>query len=471
MPRFSRKQTEPHRSLWLQQALGDEPPAAALQGAARADIAIIGGGFVGLWTALRLKEHDPSCDVVIVEQDICGGGVSGRNAGWILSWSAKIPTLQKVCGEDEALRLMRASEAVIGEIQAFAQTNAIEIDFHRDGWLWVASTPAHLGAWEETVSRCERMGITAFRRLEPEEATRRSGSAKVVGGVLDTTTALIQPAALARGLRRVALERGVRIYEGSRVVDLDRDYPVVLTTAQGRLVAEKLVIAGNAWATEFGELRRAVVVTASDIVVTEPIPQRLAALGFTGGEGVTDSRLMLDYYRATPDGRLLFGKGGAGLALGGRVGNRFDDNQQFAQVTKARLRKYFPTLADVPITNTWAGPIDRSPDGLPLFGRLGGKEHIVYGIGFSGNGVGPSVLAGRILASLALERRDEWSESPLARRPLNGFPPEPVRFLGGRVVQEAVRRKEWAEEAGRAPNPIALRLANLAPASVEDKHA
>jgi glycine/D-amino acid oxidase-like deaminating enzyme len=145
----------PHRSLWLQQVLGDEPPLPPLEGAARADVAIVGGGYVGLWTAVRVKEHDPSCDVVVLEQDVCGGGVSGRNAGWILSWALKLPTLLKICGEAEAMRLYRASEAAIGEIEQLTREHGIDIAFHQDGWLWVASSTAQRDAWNEVVELCE----------------------------------------------------------------------------------------------------------------------------------------------------------------------------------------------------------------------------------------------------------------------------------------------------------------------------
>jgi glycine/D-amino acid oxidase-like deaminating enzyme len=459
----------PHRSLWLQQALGDEPPAPPLEGAARADVAIVGGGYVGLWTALRIKEHDPSCDVVVLERDICGGGASGRNAGWILSWAPKLPTLMKICGEDEALRIYHASEAVIDEIWQLTQQHGIDIDYHRDGWLWVASSPAQLDTWEGTVALCERYGITAFQRLDPAEARARAGSDLIVGAVHDTTTALIQPAKLARGLRRLALEAGVRIYENTPMLSFEREYPVAIRTARGRLAADRMVIAMNAWAAGVRELGRAIGVTASDSIATEPIPARLTALRLTGGEGITDSRLRLHYYRVTPDQRLLFGGGGGGIALGGRIGPEFDGNPTWQRATHAAMLRFFPSLAEVRITHHWAGPIDRSPDALPLLGTLPSHPHISYGVGWSGNGVGPSVLGGRILAGLALGLDNEWTVSPFVNRSITGFPPEPVRFVGMHVVRRSVRHMEDALDAGRTPNPLAVRLAAFAGGGLEDR--
>jgi glycine/D-amino acid oxidase-like deaminating enzyme len=123
------------RSLWLREALGDSPADPPLRGADRADVAVVGGGYVGLWTALRIKEKDPACDVVVLERDICGGGASGRNGGMVLSWWPKLSSLLKVCGEEEALRLGRASEAAIDEIHAFCKDNDINAHFRRGGFL------------------------------------------------------------------------------------------------------------------------------------------------------------------------------------------------------------------------------------------------------------------------------------------------------------------------------------------------
>ena len=134
-----------HRSLWLQQVEGDSPDRPPLEDHAEADIAILGGGYVGLWTALRIKEHDPACDVAVLEQDICGGGASGRNGGFVLSWWPKLSSLTKLFGPEEAIRICRSSEAAITEIKAFCEANHIDADFRRGGWLWTATSQSQLG--------------------------------------------------------------------------------------------------------------------------------------------------------------------------------------------------------------------------------------------------------------------------------------------------------------------------------------
>jgi putative aminophosphonate oxidoreductase len=462
-------QLSTHRSLWLQQIQNDAPDQPPLEGHAKSDIAILGGGYVGLWTALRIKERDPACDVTVLEQDICGGGASGRNGGFVLSWWPKLASLTKLFGPEEAIRICRSSERAIEEIEAFCTAHHIDADVRRGGWLWTATSAAQLGAWESVVQITEKMGVDVFRRLDPAEVARRAGSPAHRAGVFEASAAIVQPAALVRGLREVALERGVRIYEHTRVRDFTRTAPVTLHTDQGTLTTQKLVIANNAWAASIRELRRAIAVISSDIVATAPIPDRLAHIGWQKDLSITDSQTMVDYYRITRDGRIAFGKGGWTIAYSGRIGPNFDRHPRRAAEVTADLRRYYPMLKDVPITHDWSGPIDRTPDSLPRIGRLSGHPNIVYGIGWSGNGVGPSVIGGRILASLALDCNDEWSNHPLVGRSLNNFPPEPIRYVGAHLVRAAVARKERAEIEDRKPSWLSVQLAKLAPAGLEDK--
>ncbi len=440
-----------------------------LQGHTKADVAIVGGGFVGLWTAIRIKEHEPQCDVVVLEQDICGGGASGRNGGFVLSWWPKLASLARLFGETEAVRIGRVSEDAIEEIARFCREHQIDADFRRGGWLWTATSTAQLNAWESVVQICERMDVKAFRRLDPAQAGRLAGSPMHRAGVFEASAAVVQPAALVRGLRRVALEKGVRIFEHTRVRLFTRACPVTIVTESGSVTADRLVIANNAWAASIRELRRAIAVISSDIVATAPIPERLQQIGWNADLAITDSQTMVDYYRISRDGRIVFGKGGWTIAYGGSIKSNFDRHAGRAAEVTADLRRYYPMLGHVPITHDWSGPIDRTPDSLPLFGYLGGHRNIVYGIGWSGNGVGPSVIGGRILAGMILDHNDAWGRHPLIGRSVKNFPPEPIRFVGAHMVRTAVAAKERAESSGRKPPWLAVQLAKLAPAGLEDK--
>jgi putative aminophosphonate oxidoreductase len=453
------------RSWWLREAIEVGSAAPALTGDMSAEVCIVGGGYTGLWTALRIKELEPSRDVMVVEADVCGGGASGRNGGFAMTFWHQFLALENVCGADEALRLARASADAVQEIGAFCRDHGIDAGFGADGWLWTATNPAQVGAWATTVAAIERHGERPFEPLSPVEAAARAGSVRHLAGVFEAGSATVQPALLARGLRRVALERGVRIFEGSPMVGLDRGPVLRVVTARGRVRAERVVIAMNAWSARLRELRRSFVTVSSDVVLSDPVPELLAAIGLRNAISISDSRLMVHYYRPTRDRRLAFGKGGGRLVFDGRIGERFEGASPRAAWVTSSLRALYPALAGVPIAASWAGPIDRTFDGLPFFTSLG-RPDLICGLGFSGNGVGPTVLGGRILASMALERADQWSNCGLVRAAPGGLPPEPLRYLGGRVVQAAVARKERAEDEARAPSWLDRRLASLAPAGL-----
>jgi glycine/D-amino acid oxidase-like deaminating enzyme len=455
----------PPRSLWLQEALGAEDGVASteLVETTRADICVVGGGYTGLWTALRIAELEPGASIALVEADICGGGPSGRNGGFALSWWPKVETLIKRVGEEEALRLVRISAAAVDELGAFCEREGIDAHYRRGGWLWTATSPAQLGSWEGAVEAAARAGEEPFELLSAEEVQRRTGSPVHLGAVFEAGAATVQPALLARGLRRVAAARGVRIYERSPMVELDRERGIVRTPS-GSVEAGAVVLATGAWLAGVPELKRAVVAVASDMVATAPMPERLEEAGWTGGESISNCRLMVHYYRTTRDGRIAFGQGGHRHVLGGRVNDDFlGESASAARHLRRDLVHYVPYAEGVEVTHAWGGPIDRTADGAPVFGRLPGRVPIVYAVGYSGNGVAPCLTAGKILASSALGRDDEWSGSGLNRGVTGRFPPEPIRYVGGFVVRAAVKRKESREDVGRSVDPLTRRIAGLAP--------
>jgi len=192
------------------------------------------------------------------------------------------------------------------------------------------------------------------------------------------------------------------------------------------------------------------------------VPEVLEQIHWTAGEAIADGRLRVNYYQATQDDRIVFGKGGGTLAFGGRIDAGFHHDEARAALVAAQFRRIIPAAAGAAITHSWAGPVARTADGLPAFGWL--SDGVAFGAGYSGNGVGPSHVGGRILASLALRRDDDWSGWGLVRRPPDAFPREPVRYLGGLAVRGAVSRKEAAEDAGARPGATTRLLAGFAPA-------
>jgi len=459
-----------HRSFWLEQALAQtETPSSGLMGDHKSDLLIVGGGFVGLWTAIQIKKMDPACEVLLIEQDICGGGASGRSGGFVLSWWPKLTSLIKICGEEDALRIVRDSENAIHDISDFCKTNAIDAGMRSMPWLWGSTAIAHDDAWRGVVDSARRLGENPFQEVSADEARRRSGSMAFRGGVIDTSAATVQPAKLARGLMRVALELGVRIYENTRLVSFSRSQPVVAKLEHGSIRAEKMILATNAWAAQLPELARSIIPITSDMIMTAPAPDEIKACGMARDLCFTDSQTMVNYYHPTDDGRIAFGKGGWGIAWKGNIGANFERNRVRAQSVEGDFRLYYPGFKNIAITHDWCGPIDRTPNSLPLIGHFKNHPNIHYGIGWSGNGIGPSHLGGKILASVALAKVNHWSQYPILNRSVGRFPPEPVRFLGAHVVRTAVASKERDELNGNKPSFIASALARLAPAGLEDK--
>lgn len=456
------------RPYWLAQALADggQESAPALEHSTRADLCIVGGGFTGLWTAILAKRAKPELDVVLLEADICGAGASGRNGGCALTWSTKFFTLQRLFGTAEAVRLVRASEQAVLDIESFCAEHGIDCEWRRDGTLFTATSQAQMGVSDAVVAALESQGIRSWERVPLEELQRRAGSRAHLEGWYSAKAATVQPGKLVRGLRRVALALGVRIHEHTPMAGLEDGSPPVVRTPRGQVQARRVVIAINAWmAGTFREFERSVAIVSSDMIITDAAPRRLAASGLDGGVSVLDSRIFVHYYRSTADGRLMFGKGGNTFAYGGRMLPVFNQPTPYREELAARLVKFIPELEGVPIASSWNGASDRSVTGLPFFGCLRGRPDVFYGFGYSGNGVAPSRMGGELLSSLALGLDNEWTRSPLFKGPRGKFPPEPVRFIGSIVVRNAVRRKESAEDRGIRPFLWDVQLARFAAAA------
>jgi glycine/D-amino acid oxidase-like deaminating enzyme len=459
------------RSQWLVDVKRELPPAVSLRQDLTVDVAIIGGGFVGLWTALALQELQPGVRVAVLEQGRCGEGASGLNGGFVMSWWPKIASLTRLCGQDDAVWLADETTNAVSALGPYLAAHGIDAEYIQSGWLWTATTPMHVGAWNavvETASRLGREGI--FSAVSPSEIGHRTGSNVHLAGICEPINGTVHPAKLGRGLARIAAASGVQIYENTRVQHLERSRPARIRTPAGLVTADRVVIATNAWAGALPELRRFFVCVGSSIVATPPIPERLAAIGWTGGESISDSQSTVTYYRTTRAGRLIFGKGGGKLFYTGEPQEVVFRNPSGIGEATADFRRVYPTLVDVPVERCWSGPIDRTYDSLPLLGHLSGAPHVVYGIGWSGNGVNPSRIGGRILAGLVLERRERWTQNGLIDRAARRFPPEPFRFLAGALVRNAMLRKDRSELADRPASWLDRKLASLAPSGLEDKH-
>jgi len=424
-------------------------------------VVIVGGGYTGMWTAWHLLDSAPGIRVLLLEGGVCGHGPSGRNGGFCESLWFSAPALRERFGDAAALALLDAATETVGSIGAWCEENEVDAWFGQNGYLGVSTGEPYDDVGLAAVEAARALGRSeAVRDLSAAEVRERVDSPVFRGGVLVPDFATVQPARLALGLRERLLERGVEIFEGSRVVSLDArpSGQVVARTRGGSVTAGSAVLAVGPGARSFRPLRSRLSVTSSHIVLTEPVPDVIEQIGWTGGECITDSRTLVHYFRTTRDGRIVFGWGGGRLAYGGRVNGRLEVDGEVAAVVREHLLRIFPALEGRAITHAWGGPIDVSPSHIPQVGTLpSGPVHFAFG--FTGNGVGPTHLAGRALASLALDRRDRWTSLPIVGADAGAWvPPEPLAWLGGSLVRGAFLRREEAFERGERPGPVTRAL-------------
>ena len=453
-----------HNALgyWIEEAgLGDREVCAPLDEATSADVVIVGGGYTGMWAAWWIKAAEPDADVVLLEGDRCGFGPSGRNGGFVNSMWFSLPTLRSIFTDEQALAVATAAGRSVEEIGAWCEEQEVDAWFTPGGYLQASTSSRFDSSWGPARDACEELGEGArLEVLGGEEIRSRCGSPIFRGGAFYPQAATIQPARLAEGLRTRLLERGVRIHERTPVRTVtERGGGVVVSAGGHEVRAGSAVLAAGGSLLRFRPLRRALTATSSHMVITEPVPELLEEIGWRGGECITDSRAMVHYFRTTRDGRIAFGWGGGRIVRGARINGRAEVDGRLAGEVEAHLRRFFPQLAGKAVTHAWGGPIDVSPTHLPTIRSAG--ERTFAGYGYTGNGVGPSQMVGRSLASLALDLRDEHSALALVDPPPVRVPPEPFRYAGGTIIRRAILRKELAEEEGRQAGAVTRMISGI----------
>lgn len=453
------------RSWWLEEALAlpefAGEPCPPLDRNTSADVVVLGGGYTGMWSAWFLKEREPDLDVVLLEQDVCGGGPSGRNAGFVNGFWFEIEELERRYGRAFALRIARTANESVAAVGAWCEANGVDAWFARNGDVGVATSQAQEDRARDLIETAERLGVPDVHRpLTAEQVGQHARSQRFRSGVWSPGGAGLQPARLARGLRRALLERGVRIFEQTPVTRFGSGPSVTAETPHGSVRAGRAIIGLNAWARHWRAFRRSLMVRGTYMVMTEPAPDRLAEIGWTGGEGLYDFRTALHYLRATPDGRIAFGGAGLRVTSSRRVDVRFQYDERSIRELVEDLHAWFPAFRDVPIECGWGGPIDVSARHLPSFGTLpSGSTH--YALGFTGNGVAPCHLAGRVLAGLALDVVDDVTTLPIVGHRPKPFPRAAIFVPGERIVTHAVLRKDEREDRGRPVGRMIDALARL----------
>ena len=438
--------------------LARRPPrqVAPLERPAETDVAVVGAGLTGLWTALRLKELAPERDVVVLEQAEAAYGASGRNAGMLSETVDHSHGLAiEHFGEAEARRLAHLGEANVAEMAAYLARHRIECDWEPVGRLMVALTPGHLEEIRRTVATAERLGVAGYRSLGREELAEELRSPLYLGGAAVRGGGILDPVKLVDGLRELAMRIGIRVYERTPVRGLARrGAGVRLATPGGAVTARRAVLGTSAYTHHLlPRVARRFIPLYDYILVSEPLtPSQRASLGWRGRQGVTDGRAFFNYYRLTRDDRILWGTSEAAYYAPNRVDPSCDHSPAHYEALRASFRRHFPQLGELRFPYAWGGPICSTTRLTPFFGTaLGGT--VLYGLGYTGHGLGTTRIAGRILAHLALGVRDDLLSLAMVTTPPFPYPPEPLRSWSVRLVTRALRRVD----EGAAPG-VLLRI-------------
>ena len=449
-------------SFWLETSGDDLIPRAPLDGSTDADVAILGAGLTGLWTAYYLKRRDPSLRIVIVEREVAGFGASGRNGAWCApDLNISISRLAMLHGDDAARRTQQATYDAVDEVGRACAAEGLDAGFHKGGEILLARGPYGVPALESALEEYRRFGFgDRYRLLEADELSTRIRVAGAVRGLATDAAAVVHPGRLVRGLARVVERLGVRIVEGTAVTGFrpkDASGRAALITPRGEVRAPVVVLAGEAYLSELPSLHRQLVPLWSLIVLTEPLSDaQWAEIGWANREVVASTRLSIDYLSRTEDGRILFGGRGAPYRYGSPIRPGFDRHAPTHERLKAFVRGWFPSLAGVRFTHEWGGPLGMPRDWHPTM-SFDPASGIATARGYIGHGVSTTNLAGRTLTDLITGTRSPLTELPLVNHRSRDWEVEPFRWIGVRYAQWAIGRvDERAARTGVPPSGRSL---------------
>lgn len=434
-------------ALW--HAAHSASPRPPLTGALDVDVAIVGAGFTGLWTAYYLKQQNPDCRIALLDAATAGFGASGRNGGWC---SALLPMsltrLSERHGREAASAMQRAMFATVDEVGAVAKAHGMGADYTKGGWVQLARNDAQMARIRDGLDQAAAFGFTApdFQEINSFTARLICAATDVVGGHFTPHCAAIHPGNLVRGLARLVEQRGVTIYERSPVLSIE---PGLARTAIGDVRADVVVRATEAYTTRLAGLRRAVAPVYSLMLATEPLPANLwATIGLHDRTTFSDARHLIIYGQRTADGRLAFGGRGAPYHWGSAIHASFENHRPTHDGLAAILVELFPALSDVAITHEWGGPLAIPRDWHASVG-LDRRTGLAWAGGYVGDGVATSNLAGRTLADLIAGQSTDLTRLPWVGHISPKWEPEPFRWLGINGASRLPGRLDRAEAAGR----------------------
>ncbi|MBI2763871.1 MAG: FAD-dependent oxidoreductase [Chloroflexi bacterium] len=434
--------------FWLTGTLDSVEPT--LRGAARCDVAVIGGGFTGLWTAIQLLDADPGLRVRVLEMERVGFGASGRNGGFCDA-SLTHGLANGIAHFPHEIRQLEAEgRRNLGELVAFVEAEGIDCCLEKTGAMSVADHPHQVDGLREFADVAADYGVslTFFdRKALAAEIRSPVFEAGLLAG--PEQTVMLDPAKLARGLKHASLGRGVTIHEQTRAVGVERRAGAVRirTSTGATLLAQHVVVATSAYSGWLGRLQRLFVPVYDYVLVSDPLtPDQLASVGWQRRMGISDAGNQFHYFRLTADDRILWGGYDAVYHPGNRVGPDLDQRPETFKRLERQFFRAFPQLIGLRFPWRWGGAIDTTSRFMATFGQsLGGR--LTYALGYTGLGVGAARWAGGVVRDLILDPDADRLQLEMVRSVPFPFPPEPARSLTVAAVQHELARAD--ERGGR----------------------
>lgn len=450
--------TAPAPSLWHEEAGLGPTPDSALPGALDVDVAIVGAGYTGLWTAYYLAKADQSLRVAVLEQEYVGFGASGRNGGWC---SAIFPaTWRKIAageGGAAAVQMQRAMFDTVREVGAVVAAEGIDCDFEQGGYVSVARNEAQWARANDEVANWRRWGFGEedMTLLGPEETAARVTTSSIHGATYTPHCAALHPARLAGGLAGVVRGLGVRIYEQTPVTAIR---PRAVDTVRGTVRAGVVVRATEGYTAALPGAHRDLVPMYSLMVATAPLPDQVwDEIGLRQRETFSDKRHLRIYGQRTTSGRIAFGGRGAPYHFGSRIDPSYDRDERVHAMLRQILVELFPQVDGVEFTHAWGGNLGIPRDWYPSVG-YDRSTGLAQAGGYVGDGVATANLAGRTLAAEILDLDSPVRALPWLRRQSPRWEPEPLRWIGVNAGTLAFTAADRAERRTGRPSKLAARF-------------
>ncbi|WP_246111249.1 NAD(P)/FAD-dependent oxidoreductase [Terrabacter aerolatus] len=442
-------------SLW-HDTIDDIEPRPSLDRDLEVDVAIVGAGYTGLWTAYHLVTADPSIRVAVIEKEVAGYGASGRNGGWCSAlFPASLRRMAAERGRDAAVRMQHLLHDTVADVGRIATAEGIDCHFDQGGYLSVARNPAQLERVREEVAEHREWGFgeADHRLLDAHEVTAFAGVSDALGGSFTPHCAAIHPARLVRGLADAVERRGVVIHERTMAADV-RSHRVV--TPHGTVRADHVVLATEGYTPTVAGRRRAIAPIYSLMTATEPLPEHLwAQIGLDKRTTFADNRHLTIYGQRTRDGRIAFGGRGAPYHYASKVSPLYDRDERVHAALRRILVELFPVLDGVTFTHAWGGNLGVPRDWFPSV-RHDRHTGLAFAGGYVGDGVATSALAGRTLAAMIRDDDpDDLASLPWAGRTSRDWEPEPLRWLGVNAVTALMTSADWSERRTGRPSRAA----------------